>query len=269
MEIVRELSRSEISCNLLTCNSAYPFHWHDKYEICRCLDKCDFLIDGVHINASAGDIIAINELSVHQFLPPNNTTKVRVLQFKPDFSLGIDSTAKAIRPHIKNEDVKKIDGLDEAIEFLVSAISKETPCQSSHENPYLQSLVSALFFLLAKHFPKNEGDRTQKKERREFYKIAEYINANFASDITVQSIADTLYISRGKVATVFAKYAGVSLSDYIRSVRVKNVNRMINEGYSITESAFSCGFQNTRTFNNVYKKIMGITPSEYEKKLQK
>ena len=266
MEIVRELSKSEISCHVLTCNSAYPFHWHDKYELCRCVDECDFLVDGALIHAKSGDIIAINELSVHQFLPPNNKTKIRVLQFKTDLALGIDSTARAIAPHIKNEDIKAIDGLDETVEFLFSVTEKESPCQSSQENPYLQSIVSALFFLLAKHFPKSEGDRAQKKERREFYKIAEYINMHFASDITVQSISNALYLSRGKVANVFSKYAGVSLSDYIRSVRVKNVNKMINEGYSITESAFACGFQNTRTFNNVYKKIMGITPTEYEKK---
>lgn len=167
------------------------------------------------------------------------------------------------RPYIKREDIEKIPSLSESIDFFFSIIDQNCPCTDAIENPFLRSTVSSLYFLLASHFTQEENDIARQKSRRDFYKIVEYINTKFSEDISVQSIADSLYISRGKVSSIFLEYSGASLTDYLRSVRIKNVNMMINQGYSITEAAYASGFQNTRTFNNAYKRVMGITPTEY------
>ena len=62
---------------------------------------------------------------------------------------------------------------------------------------------------------------------------------------------------------MFFKYSGETLKQYLNTIRVKNANALMDSGYSITESALESGFQNVRTFNEVYRKIMGITPTEY------
>jgi AraC-like DNA-binding protein len=269
MEIIKELSDHDISCRVLCCSTTHhSCHWHSKYELCRCLDDCDFLIDGAHINARGGDILAINEQSVHKFLVNEENTRIRVLQFPFDVILNFDIQPPSILTHIKATQIEKIPSLDESVEYLFSLIEAESPCHSAAQNPLLQSLINSLYFLLARHFPQDEYKTTTKKSRLEFYKIVDYINTHFSNDISVQSIADSLYMSRAKITSVFSAYSGVPISDYIRSVRIKNANRLISRGCSITEAAFASGFQNTRTFNNVYRRTMGMTPSEYEKNLK-
>jgi transcriptional regulator GlxA family with amidase domain len=58
----------------------------------------------------------------------------------------------------------------------------------------------------------------------------------------------------------------MSLNEYIYSLRIKKANYLMKQGCSITEAALCSGFQSVRTFNNTYKKITGIVPSEYRKK---
>ena len=56
------------------------------------------------------------------------------------------------------------------------------------------------------------------------------------------------------------------MSEYINKLRIKNANLMLAQGASITEASMESGFRSIRTFNNVYKGIMSMTPSEYVRK---
>lgn len=58
----------------------------------------------------------------------------------------------------------------------------------------------------------------------------------------------------------------MGLNEYINGIRIKNANRLMVEGQSITEAALDSGFQSVRTFNYAYKEQMGMTPTEYIKK---
>ena len=103
----------------------------------------------------------------------------------------------------------------------------------------------------------------QKRDHDDFYRITSYINEHFKEDITVESVAKEMYVSRSGITSVFKKYAGTTVKDYINTLRVKNVNRLLLDGKNITEAAHECGFQNVRTLNNVYKRVMNMTPTEF------
>ena len=82
-----------------------------------------------------------------------------------------------------------------------------------------------------------------------------YVNEHFKEDITVKSIAETLYMDRGRLSRLFLKYSGISLNDYINTLRLTEAVRLIDAGLKITDAALESGFQTVRTFNNVYNKL--------------
>ena len=82
-------------------------------------------------------------------------------------------------------------------------------------------------------------------------------------DININSLSNKLFLPRGRLSAIFTKYSGTSLNEYMNSLRIQNANILLKQGYTITEAAMESGFQSIRTFNNVYKKITGITPSDY------
>ena len=122
---------------------------------------------------------------------------------------------------------------------------------------------------MARHFSETHGVFSQERDRREFYNIVNYINKHFKEDITVEHIAKSLYFSRGRLSSAFKKFAGVGITEYVNRLRIQNANYLLSQGMSITEAALDSGFQSIRTFNNVYKSIMHITPSEYIRKKTK
>lgn len=266
MEILREVSRSDIICHTKSFSqSAHAFHWHNKFEICRVLNSsCHFRIDGNLIEANAGDIIAIDERVVHQFIIDNDDTKIIILQFPIKLLLNFGDVFKPLRIHIKSEELDAHDSLREEIDFFFSILLQEHKTDVLSENRFLQSITAALYLLLERYFPKETDRETPKeRERADFYNIIEYVNEHFRENINTETLAKELCFSRGKLSSLFKFFSGITVNEYINMLRVKHANSLLISGKGVTEAAMESGFQSIRTFNNVYRKIMNKTPSEY------
>ena len=264
MKISKENTVKEIICRTVKYDGGVrPFHWHENIEICQVITNSgNFLVDGCMVEAKKGDIIVIGEQTVHQYLIPGNDTIIRIFQMSPKVLLDKDIGIKPLKTHISADEIAAVDHLEERLNILFDIVEKDGGSQRVGDIPYMKSVAASIYYLLMHHFPGN-ADTKSTKERQLFYKIADYVNENFARDITVQSIAEELYISRGKVGSVFTKYSGTGLNRYLNSVRIKNANMLMDLGCGISESALESGFQNLRTFNEAYKKLMNMTPSEY------
>lgn len=256
--------------NTVTCRTSsgagksHWFHWHEKYEICQVLNKpCNFLIDGTLINALPGDIVAFKERGVHCFLIEEDHSFVRVLQLPTKILLNAGIPIKTLKSHIALQDMKNIPGFFQNVNTLFGLIEQECASNPDWENPFLHSLATSLYFLLMRHFSEEEEKIIITKEQRDFYNIVEYINEHFLEDINISTLSEMLFLSRNKLSAIFTKYSGTSLNNYLNSLRIKNANELMMQGYTITQAALESGFQSIRTFNNVYKKITGITPSDY------
>ncbi|MBQ7718242.1 MAG: AraC family transcriptional regulator [Clostridia bacterium] len=266
MRIVKEKVVNELSSRIIEKSGARlsAFHWHEKYEICCVVKNSSrFLVDGKVIEADEGDLITINERIVHRFLTCENDSYIRIIQFPYRIILNSNIKIKPLKAHIPSEEIKKIPDLKPRLDSLFEILDQERAAQYADENPFFMSLLLSLYLLLMRNFAEEQNSCAPKKDRAEFYKIAEYVNSNFKEDINVNIISANLYIPRKRLAAIFKRYSGMGLSDYINSLRVKNVNELINEGYNITEAALESGFQCIRTFNNVYKSYIGMTPTEY------
>ena len=268
MEILRESDLYDLFCKTKTykASNAYQFHWHENYEFCQPLDfPCSFRIDGEIINAEPGDIIAINEHTVPQFILGDNDTRIRIIQFKPSALLSFTDSVLPVKTHIKYSEIHENNEIENKINSLFDLMEQESYTERYMTNNYFMSLTASLYFLLQRHFP-DEGRHVHKNSPKyDFYRMVEYINSNYSDTLNVNSIASHFYFSRGKVTSVFKKYSGMSVNEYVNRLRIKKANTMLLNGDSVSKSALSCGFDSIRTFNNCYKKIMGKTPSEYIK----
>lgn len=268
MEIKKETKGLEMICHVMNMDTAsFPiFHFHENYEICQPLNvPCDFLVDGVLVHAEPGDILCIASSVIHRFLPRHPGSRIRVLQFPMRILMQPGASAEALRTCIRRQDIEKIPGLENAVLTLFALMEQEEWVYTGQKNSLLQSLITSFYLLLLKHFP-SDAPQDLRKDADLFFRAVSYVNAHFTDDfITVEHIAGTLYVSREKLSNVFLLYAGISCKEYIHALRIKHVNQLLLEGADITTASLKSGFASIRTFNNVYKSVMGMTPTEYLK----
>ena len=108
--------------------------------------------------------------------------------------------------------------------------------------------------------------KTQGKKNENLLKVLNYIYQNFSSQINVETIASIMGLSEGEASRTFKKLTGQSPMDYVIHYRIKIATILLkNTSKSITDIALEVGFSSSNYFTIAFKKITGLTPSEYKK----
>lgn len=95
-----------------------------------------------------------------------------------------------------------------------------------------------------------------------------YIIHHLSDAIKTEDIANSLYISRSHLSTIFKKTQGISLNDYIQQIKIDKAKELLKDNSkSIVLISDYLGFSSSSHFNRVFKKITGITPKEYRKSI--
>ena len=101
--------------------------------------------------------------------------------------------------------------------------------------------------------------------------IKAYIQNNYADiSLTVSTIAEAFHLSNGHISKRFKKETNECLSTYINIVRIEKSKLLLTETEMyIEEICMKVGFTNKVTFLRVFKKIEGITPTQYREYMKK
>ncbi len=110
------------------------------------------------------------------------------------------------------------------------------------------------------------GPRMEQKLQQALF----YLKENFRSDISREGLAAQLEVNPDNLGRFFLMYTGDKLGDYTNKLRIEAAARRLHEGDDIliSDVAAEVGFENVSTFNRIFKKIMGSTPSDYRTKLK-
>ena len=92
-----------------------------------------------------------------------------------------------------------------------------------------------------------------------------YLDTHFAEPISLQDVARTFNISVSYLSHEFVRYNKRSVYDYILYRRVMMACELVKKGSNLTSAAYQCGFNNYNTFMRAFKKIVGMSPSEYHR----
>lgn len=95
--------------------------------------------------------------------------------------------------------------------------------------------------------------------------IYEYVIKKFSGKIIFKELASQVNLTPESFCRYFKLRTGKALSAFINEVRIGNGCKMLIEGkYSISQICYASGFNSLSNFNRQFKKIKGLTPSEYK-----
>lgn len=88
-------------------------------------------------------------------------------------------------------------------------------------------------------------------------------------DLTLTKLADTVATSNKKLSELLNKRMNTTFYDIINKYRVEAVKEKIQQGevenYTLLGIAFDCGFKSKTSFNRIFKKETGLSPSQFKK----
>lgn len=97
-------------------------------------------------------------------------------------------------------------------------------------------------------------------------KAIEYIRIKLDQDLSLALIADALNVSSYELSRQFKQETGFPITQYINMERINEAVYLLeNQSISITDIAHTVGFNDINYFTKVFKKIKGLTPSQYRK----
>ena len=98
--------------------------------------------------------------------------------------------------------------------------------------------------------------------------IQDHIDTNLSLSLKV--ISENLNVHPSYLSREFSKYFDdLSFGDYIRKLRIEKATTLLSGSqYSLAEIAYITGFSDQSHFNRIFKKNIGITPSQYRRKNQ-
>ena len=97
-------------------------------------------------------------------------------------------------------------------------------------------------------------------------KILNYIDNNINKKITIEELSLRFYYNRYYIMKLFKKEIGISLFDYINNLRIYNsINSINNSNKLLIRIAIENGFYSLEYFSEMFKKIIGVSPSIYKK----
>jgi two-component system response regulator YesN len=94
----------------------------------------------------------------------------------------------------------------------------------------------------------------------------EYLENHYADDISLEDMAEQVNISPQYFSKLIKKTTGFNFIDWLSMLRVKKAKELLtNSNLTVKEVCFMVGYKDPNYFSRIFKKRIGITPSEYIK----
>jgi len=240
---------------------AFGAHLHSHIELVYMLEgSVEACADTNTSVLQAGDIFMAFPNQIHYYRHIGHEKSV-VLIFSPDLCLEYKSIliSKAPEsPFIRNTG-KSVE--------IHNTLLKLADIKKS-QSPYKGHMIKGyLLILLGLLFEKIKFEPVKVQNGSVVKSMLIYCMENYSREIRLEDMAGTLHISKSHISHVFSQKLHTSFSGYINMLRTTAACRLLlSDNTSITEIAYTVGFNSPRTFNRAFLNQMGMTPREYREK---
>ena len=239
-----------------------PAHWHDLFEIVVCRSDGKLFAEGKEYRYGKGDIVIMPSRFLHGyketekgtytvfFLSEENIISVKNSQCDQiikDIFFG-----KVFYPFVIEADTKSCKIMHDILEKL----------ENAEKNGNLLGQKSLVLEFFSQIPCDKEINRKQTYETFTIRRIIDFLERNFADTITLELLSKKAAMSKFYFIKVFKKYCGTTPVEYLLNLRLNRAYDMITSGKTVTEAAFSSGFNNLSYFTRQFKKKFFSLPKD-------
>lgn len=243
-------------------------HSHRETEIVVVFDgRAKMSIDGISYDVKKGDVVIIPPYGLHSatifkdrkfrhFCMCFDLSLLCEEKFKEKIEKGIFTPVKLIE--------KRKKANEEITEFLKKAYTAHEEQKYGWELE-VKGCLCAFFGILFKNGYIKE-EKSFLRENDINYKITDLIEKNYKEKLTSADMAKKLYVSESWFCRIFKKNFGNCFQNYLCMYRIEKAKILLKTTQmSVSDISAETGFNSFSFFGKMFKKYVGVTPSQYRK----
>lgn len=248
--------------NVKCCGTVmHSHHYHNLFELYYLISgKCNFFIDDKTYEVIEGDLVLIPAGIIHKTNYGMEEHARILIECSSHF------VPESVRARLGGTPLIYRNGnVTRDIYSLLKRIEEEQHTSDEFTLDALYSIMKLLFFSVLRN--KNNIGVTESKNLM-VERVATHIKANYNTEISLSAMAKEHFISPEHLSRTFKKETGFGFNEFITLVRLQHAENMLKsrEGKSISEIAYSCGFNDSNYFSDKFKRVYGISPLAFSKK---
>ena len=155
-----------------------------------------------------------------------------------------------------------ISGFEQLWTQLYTIASSSDYIRDMRINEGLNSLLTRL--MEESWHPVTHKNATHKQNLSQ---IKDYLDQHYTEKISLDELADTFYINKFYLTRVFKEQFGITINNYLLQKRITHAKQLLRfTDKTVEDIGYECGMGAVHYFSRMFKKMEGMSPSEYKKR---
>lgn len=254
-----------------TAGQERDFHFHDFDKLVILLaGRVDYLVENERYELKPWDILLVKHHTIHRAIIDKSLPYERIIVYLdrkyfdrvfPDARLmDCFETADRSGRHLLEPNEEQIKELSLVLKAYENSVADTGfGAQTMRDTFIMQLLIQVGRVRAAK--PEDQKSGYDPK----IEKALSYINENLNSSLSVELLAEQVYLSKYHFMRLFKAQTGSTVHSYVRQKRLMYAARLIREGVAANQAAADSGFSDYSAFHRAFRESFGISPGQLKK----
>lgn len=249
----------------------YAAHFHNTGELIYVSrGRAEYWVEGRRYEAEPGSVVCVSRLEEHSVRVVGEDSLRYYLQVTPSQLEGLLE-----EPRLKSVFISRPKGFCHCFSLGEAAGEAEEIFRrlyEEYENPgtlsrvYMTALFQGLMVILYRTCPER-FPAPGRAVGSVVYRAQAYLDKNFTGNISIEKLAEELYVSVSYLSHVFREWTGMSPKQYVTLSRLSfSKELLMTTDLPVGEIAFRSGFGDVNNFIRSFRRQAGMTPGAYRRR---
>lgn len=271
----KEFGSADFPFEFFHVSSLHPryvmnYHWHPEFELIRVLTgTLRLTLDEEEHDLSAGELAFVHGGVLHAGRPMDGCS-YECLVFDPTAFRRNNPACSAYIQKITNRSAMIYPIFSAQYHDIHQSVAGAFDALRDHTEGYPLAVYASFyhFFALcfARHYYQKSAPENRKGYRKvmQLKKIIGFIDENYDQPITLEELASTVDMSPNYFCRFFQQMTHRTPIDYLNFQRIEQACYLLmSTEKSVTDIAFSCGFNDPSYFIKLFRRYKNMTPGQY------
>lgn len=247
----------------------FEFHYHDFHKILIFVSgNVSYIVEGRQYDLQPFDTILIQAGEIHKPVIHSRIPYERIILYvsprffddyresSTDLFYCFDQSRRQQSNLIRIADITATK-LHPAIYSLSQSLEQHTYGTELYQRV---KLIEYLILLNRTVIDENLEYTTAITANSTVLNIMKYINSHLTNELSIDIIANNMYLNRSYIMHLFKEETGYTIGRYITEKRLFLAKHYIQEGIPVTQACYQSGFRNYSAFYHAYKSKYHASP---------